>query len=104
MLFWGGGGLQAGRQCEMSRVPLLFSLAGDPLAFLRASIRGHDLQSACLLLLLVQDRALQLVEDRQEGSAEVGGKPRPGPGRLGCSRPAVSPATSLCSTLFMGTP
>ena len=66
---------QAGRQCEMSRVPLLFSLAGDPLAFLRGSIRGNDLQSACLLLLLVQDRALQLVEEYQEGlGAEVGGE------------------------------
>ena len=39
------------------------------------SIRGNDLQSACLLLLLVQDRALQLVEEYQEGlGAEVGGE------------------------------
>ena len=62
---------QTGRQCEMSRVPLLFSHAGDPLAFLRQCIRGRDMQSACLLLLLVQDRALELAGAAEEKRARA---------------------------------
>ena len=53
---------QTGRQTELSRAKLLFSIAGSSALHFDEAIANEDISAALCFLLLVQDEALAIAD------------------------------------------